>query len=114
VPQPEEAPPVLLSDEVRSRVATVKQDLRSLLQLLSEAPLGRAVAASPDVPSRVEPRAVPAEDSWPPVAGPAAGKTPTDVLPLLEGVPDVPAKKARRSRRAAKDGGEPKPGTMVE
>jgi DNA-binding transcriptional MerR regulator len=79
----------VMSEDARGRVAQAKRDLRSLLDMLSHP----AAATWPPVAAKARPIAVRSTDEA------DAGES----LPLLDGVPDA-APKARRGRRAAKDG----------
>jgi DNA-binding transcriptional MerR regulator len=109
-PPPEDDPiltAVFVPDEVRSRVAHARRELRSLLDMLAEAPARagqepsggtRAGESAPPVPG------------WPPPdrgALPEADQAGKADLPLLDGVLDT-APKARHGRRHAKQahGGE--------
>jgi DNA-binding transcriptional MerR regulator len=75
-----------VSDDVRSRVAQAKQELRALLDLLSS-PHGVAPQSATKATTRVVPSAA------------AAG---SEGLPLLDGVLDTPPK-VRRGRRIGKE-----------
>jgi DNA-binding transcriptional MerR regulator len=89
-PPPEDEPllaPIPVTDEVKERVTRAKQDLRALLDMLSQ-------PAPPGPPGRA-----------PKEPGPAAEVE--DSLPLLDGVPDEP-RKAKKPRRTAKEGAAPR------
>jgi DNA-binding transcriptional MerR regulator len=107
----EPLPELPVPDAVRDKVTRVKQELRSLLDLLST-----PAAASAVPPRAVEPPAAPTaaprpfdsgeEDArtWPPVAEPheSTAMAQEPGLPLLNGVPEDPDRpKSRRASRRA-------------
>ncbi len=115
--QPEEDPPLILPSTARDRVAKLRRDLRSLLEMLSNVPPPALASSGGMTPQPPGPPHVTPEGSWPPVRGEHERKDlppEEEVLPLLEGVPDSPPKKGRRHRRGAKDGDVPKTNPMVE
>jgi DNA-binding transcriptional MerR regulator len=100
--------------DVRDKVARVKQELRSLLELLSSPPPTSAPAAAnvkeelpQATPASEEPSSAPAP-AWPPAAVAPPGATPATeqadtALPLLDGVESAAASKApRRPRRVSR------------
>ena len=122
-PPPEAEAEVTLPvpEEVRTKVATVKRELRSLLDLLSSggstvSPAPAAPEVSPSAPDKREavgptPASGPVVSTWPPVSGKAGEPAPAKPaategadLPLLEGRPDATpaAPRAKRARRPAK------------
>lgn len=81
------APPAL-ADELRGRVATVRRELKSLLEMLS----GPDRATSAGQPQHTK------ADGTAERAGSAA--SPAEDLPLIDGVPDTPPKPHRGRRRS--------------
>lgn len=113
--EPIDAAQGAVPDAVRARVEQAKQDLRSLLQLLS----GPGPKAPRETPrpwgSGAPAAAAPAESS--PSGESATGARaapPGEELPLLDGTPEAP--KARRPRKGSKEsrGGEGKKESKVE
>ncbi len=115
----EPLPELPVAGEVRDKVARIKQELRSLLDLLSSTPPARASAVTPDEPASdaaagkasvedTQATAQQPDDSprpWPPVpqsaaAGDAPGHDSEPELPLLSGVAeDSNLPKTRRAPR---------------
>lgn len=102
-------------DAVRARVEQAKQDLRSLLQMLSgpgpKAPRETARPWGNGAAGEGKPVESPSPGER--AAGARAGQ-PGEELPLLDGTPDAP--KARRARKGSKEsrGGEGKKESKVE
>ena len=130
-PEDEGLPELPVPDEIRTRVANVKRELRSLLEMLSDGerpasasvagaqgatspapapagPVPPAAGRSPELGNPSEPA-----PTWPPSPPSRAEATGGDeasreVLPLLEGVPDTPeSSKRRRTRRAGRNERDP-------
>jgi DNA-binding transcriptional MerR regulator len=100
-----------MPDEVRARVEQAKQDLRSLLEMLSApGPKGRKTARpwGSEADARTPPAAsgdVQSDrvcDAAGEQAAPPAAERAGEDMPLLSGTPDVP--KPRRGRRSPRDG----------
>jgi len=126
-PEPEPEATLPVPEEVRTKVATVKRELRSLLEMLSEGPSSADVtrphvaaetrtageAAPASDAGAPDPRAAPPETrsevsapparpagTWPPARPAPAKEEPREEasLPLLNGTPDAPPAPARPRR----------------
>jgi DNA-binding transcriptional MerR regulator len=101
----EPLPDLGMADEVRDKVARVKQELRSLLDLLSSPapPWGDGRRLAEPVPSPVAPPPDVGEAPSEPVEATPAREA---ALPFVDGAPDAPdpegARKGRRPRKAAR------------
>jgi DNA-binding transcriptional MerR regulator len=86
-PEAETEAALPVPDEVRTKVATLKRELRSLLDLLSAGPPSGGLAESPAAPILAAPRSGPRAGATEQVPGPAAAE-PADAPPAA--VPQMP------------------------